>query len=37
MKTIEDKEWQYLVNMPDEEIDLSDILNTFEIKQSQYE
>ena len=26
MKTIEDKEWQYLVNMPDEEIDLSDIL-----------
>lgn len=30
MKTIEDKEWQYLVNMPDEEIDLSDILNTFE-------
>ena len=32
MKTIEDKEWQYLVNMPDEEIDLSDILNTFESK-----
>ena len=25
MKTIEDKEWQYLVNMPDEEIDFSDI------------
>ena len=32
MKTIEDKEWQYLVNMPDEEIDQRDILNTFESK-----
>ena len=32
MKAIEDEEWQYLVNMLDEEIDQSDILNTFESK-----
>ncbi|MDQ5770732.1 BrnA antitoxin family protein [Thiothrix subterranea] len=28
MKTEADKEWEYLVNMPDEEIDFSDIPNT---------